>query len=167
MPDSVTGFYDGMADAYHLLFADWDASVRRQGTILDRLISGQIGAAPHTVLDCSCGIGTQAIGLALRGYQVHGTDISSAAVERAEREAVRVGATLTTGVADLRALDTVPGTYDVVLSCDNALPHLLTDDDLGRAATGMWSRLRPGGLLVVSIRDYDALSAEKPRAELP
>jgi len=36
MADSVARFYDGLADEYHLLFADWDASVRRQGEILDR-----------------------------------------------------------------------------------------------------------------------------------
>jgi glycine/sarcosine N-methyltransferase len=167
MADSVTSFYDSLADEYHLLFADWEASVRRQGEILDRLIAGQLGPPPHRVLDCSCGIGTQAIGLAGRGYQVHGTDISPAAVERAQREAARLGMLLTTGVADLRALDAVGGSFDVVLSCDNAIPHLLTDDDLRRAASGMWSKLREGGLLVVSIRDYDELIAQKPRAELP
>ena len=167
MNDVVTGFYDGLASEYHLLFADWDASVRRQGEVLDRLIGEMIGAGRQTVLDASCGIGTQAIGLALRGHEVHGTDLSPAAVERAGREAARLGASLTTGVADLRALETVPGTYDVVLSCDNAVPHLLSDDDLGRAVAGMWSKLRPGGLLVVSIRDYDALLAARPRAELP
>jgi glycine/sarcosine N-methyltransferase len=167
MPDSVTRFYDGLADEYHLLFADWDASVRRQGEILDRLIASRLGPPPQTVLDCSCGIGTQAIGLAGRGYRVHGTDISPAAVERAQREAAQLGVPLTTGVADLRALDAVDGTFDVVLSCDNALPHLLTDDELSQAARGMRSKLRPGGLLVVSIRDYDALLAEQPHAELP
>jgi glycine/sarcosine N-methyltransferase len=167
MPDSVTGFYDGLAEEYHLLFADWDASVRRQGQILDTLIAGQLGPPPRRVLDCSCGIGTQAIGLAGRGYQVHGTDISPAAVERARREAARLGVEITAEVADLRALESVVGTYDVVLSCDNALPHLLTDDDLHRTAVGMWSKLRPGGLLVVSIRDYDDLIAQKPRADLP
>jgi SAM-dependent methyltransferase len=165
VPDSVTGFYDGLADEYHLLFADWDASVRRQGGILERLIAEQIGDGPKQVLDCSCGIGTQAIGLALRGHRVHGTDLSPAAVARAEREAARLGASLTTDVADLRALDAVPGRYDVVLSCDNAVPHLLTDADLSLAAAGMYAKLRPDGLLVVSIRDYDALLAERPRAE--
>ena len=74
---------------------------------------------------------------------------------------------LTTAVADLRALDAVEGSFDVVLACDNALPHLLTDDELQRAAIGMGSKLRAGGLLVVSIRDYDDLIAQKPRAELP
>ena len=91
MTDSVTRFYDGLADEYHLLFADWDASVRRQGAILDRLIAGRLGPPPHRVLDCACGIGTQAIGLAALGYRVHGTDISPAAVARAQREAARLG----------------------------------------------------------------------------
>jgi SAM-dependent methyltransferase len=167
MADSVTSFYDGLADDYHLLFADWDASVRRQGEILDRLIADRLGPPPRRVLDCSCGIGTQAIGLAGRGYRVHGTDISPAAIDRARREAARLGVPLTTGIADLRVLDTVAGSFDVVLSCDNAIPHLLTDDDLRRAARGMWSKLRDDGLLVVSMRDYDDLLAQKPRAELP
>ena len=170
---SVAGFYDGLADAYHLLFADWDTSVRRQGAILDRLIVSQLGAAigdtPRHVLDCSCGIGTQAIGLALHGYHVHGTDLSPAAVARAQREAERLGVALTTEVADLRALDQLQATgpFDVVLSCDNAIPHLLSDDDLRRAAEGMAAKLRPDGLLLVSIRDYDDLIRQKPRSELP
>lgn len=167
LTNSVTSFYDGLADEYHLLFADWDASVRRQGEILDRLIAGQLGPPPHRVLDCACGIGTQALGLAARGYQVHGTDISPAAVARAQREATRLGVALTTAIADLRALEAVAGTYDVVLACDNALPHLLTDDELRLAAHGMHAKLRADGLLVVSIRDYDDLVAQKPRAELP
>ena len=167
MADSVAAFYDQLADEYHRIFADWDGAVRRQGEILDRLIAGQLGPPPHRVLDCSCGIGTQALGLAGRGYVVHGTDVSPAAVERAGREAARLGVALTTEVADLRALDRVRGTFDVVLSCDNALPHLLTDDDLALAARGMRSKLRPGGLLLVSIRDYDALVARRPRSEEP
>ncbi len=165
--DSVAAFYDHLAGEYHLLFADWDRAVRRQGEILDRLIAARLGPPPRRVLDCSCGIGTQAIGLAERGYAVHGTDLSADAVERAAREAARLGVTLTTGVADLRHLEQVGGTYDVVLTCDNALPHLLTDDDLRQAARGMLEKLHPGGLLVASIRDYDRLLAERPRADTP
>jgi glycine/sarcosine N-methyltransferase len=54
-----------------------------------------------------------------------------------------------------------------VLTCDNALPHLLTDDDLRRAAREMLGKLRTGGLLVASIRDYNRLLAERPQAEAP
>jgi glycine/sarcosine N-methyltransferase len=105
--------------------------------------------------------------LALRGYRVHATDIAAGAVARAAREAKRLGVALTTSVADLRALDSVPGQYDVVLSCDNAIPHLLMDRELHQAASGMYARLRDGGLLVISLRDYDRLLAERPRSELP
>jgi glycine/sarcosine N-methyltransferase len=86
-PDSVLSLYEELAGDYHLIFADWQAAVRWQGETLDRLIRAYADGPPLTVLDCSCGIGTQAIGLAQRGYQMHATDLSPAAIERAEREA--------------------------------------------------------------------------------
>jgi SAM-dependent methyltransferase len=166
--DSPRAFYDELAPQYHLIFADWKRSVARQAEILDRVIRERRGGPPLSVLDCSCGIGTQAIGLARQGYRVHGTDLSPRAVERAAREAAFAGAAATFAVADFRSLDVqVPGTYDVVLSCDNALPHLLTEADLHRAARAMAAKLVRGGLILVSIRDYDQLLGERPRATLP
>jgi hypothetical protein len=86
-------------------------------------------------------------------------------VERAAREAAARGVTLTTGTADFRTLAAqVEGTFDVVLSCDNALPHLLTRDDMRQAAYNMRAKLRETGLLLISIRDYDQLLLDKPRA---
>ena len=69
MADSVRAFYDELAESYHLIFADWQGSMRRQATALDRLIQEQLGPGPHAILDCACGIGTQAIGLALLGHR--------------------------------------------------------------------------------------------------
>ncbi len=121
-----------------------------------------------SLLDCSCGIGTQAIGLALRGYKVHATDISSKEVDRAKKEAKALNATVTFGIADFRSLDKqVMGTFDVVVSCDNSIPHLLTDEDLLLAAKSMKAKVNQSGLLLMSIRDYDTILEEKPRAELP
>jgi SAM-dependent methyltransferase len=161
MHDSVTQFYDGLAGDYHLIFGDWHESVRGQGEVLD----GLLGGGPCSVLDCSCGIGTQALGLALRGYKVHGTDLSPEAVARAGREAAAFGVSVTFGVADVRRLsEQVPGVFDAVIACDNALPHLLTDGDLRRGVAGMAAKLRPGGVFLASIRDYDALVRERPRA---
>jgi glycine/sarcosine N-methyltransferase len=89
---SVRDFYDGLAAEYHLVYGDhWDDAVARQGKVLDTLIRDVHGDAAD-VLDCSCGIGTQAIGLALRGHRVHGTDISEPSLERARVEATRLGA---------------------------------------------------------------------------
>ncbi|MFD8649883.1 hypothetical protein ACFV1D_18680, partial [Streptomyces mirabilis] len=69
---SVRNFYDELAHDYHLMFRDWDASMAYQAEVLGGLVRESLGAGPHTVLDCSCGIGTQAIGLALAGHQVVG-----------------------------------------------------------------------------------------------
>jgi glycine/sarcosine N-methyltransferase len=164
---SVTEFYDGLAPDYHLVYADrWDEVVDAQGAALDRLIRDAHPRA-RDVLDCSCGIGTQAIGLAKRGYRVHGTDISERSIERARAEAARLGAHVDFGVADFRDLATVPGDYDVVLSADNALPHLLDDADLSKALAAMRAKLRPGGLLVVSTRDYDKALVDRPATAPP
>lgn len=43
------------------------------------------------MLDASCGIGTQAIGLARAGFTVTATDISLVSVERCAREAAAAG----------------------------------------------------------------------------
>jgi glycine/sarcosine N-methyltransferase len=168
MQPSILQFYDGLADEYHLMFADWREEVLRQGEALDLLIRRQVGPSASTVLDCACGIGTQAIGLATRGYTVSATDLSPAAVERAAKEAEFFGASLTFDVADFRALDTkMMDTFDVVLCCDNSLSHLLEDTDLRVAVAQMRARLKPGGLFLASIRDYDQLVAPQADASLP
>jgi glycine/sarcosine N-methyltransferase len=164
---SVVEFYDGLAADYHLVYGDrWDDAVAQQGAALDTVIRS---ARPDAgdVLDCSCGIGTQAIGLSRRGYRVHGTDISERSIRRARVEATRLGADLAFEVADFRQLDSVVGDFDVVISCDNAIPHLLDDADLAQALRAMRGKLRPGGLLVIGIRDYDKALIERPATAPP
>ena len=168
MSDPVRAFYDDLAEEYHLLFTDWPASMRFQAEVLDRLIQAELGPGPHTLLDAACGIGTQAIGLALRGYQVRATDLSPAAIERLRRESARFAVSIEASVADLRTLDSqVSGTFDAVIACDNALPHLLADVDLEQAVVAMSAKLRPGGLFLVSLRDYDQLRRDRPQTHPP
>jgi glycine/sarcosine N-methyltransferase len=158
---AVAKFYDGFAADYHLAYGgSWEAAVDRQAAALDRLIRALVPGAQR-VLDCSCGIGTQAIGLARLGYRVWGTDISSAAIERAGAEAERLGASLSLAVADFRQLREVEGEFDVVVSCDNAIPHLLSETDV-TALASMRAKLRRGGLLVITMRDFDRALIDRP-----
>jgi glycine/sarcosine N-methyltransferase len=155
-------FYDELAGDYDTLHVDWRQSVRSQGATLDGLIRGELGAGPQRVLDCACGIGTQAIGLALAGHDVLATDLSPGAVRRAAAEAAAMGATLATGVADFtRLAEDVGGTFACVLACDNSVAHLHSDDELARFAAGVVAKLAPGGLALVSLRDYAPLVAER------
>lgn len=168
-PDhKVETFYRQLADHYHFIFADWRKTVLVQSAVLDTLLRQQIGGAGNAVLDCACGIGTQAIGLAVRGYRVHGTDLSAEAVARARREAEGFRVEMSFGVADFRELEaTIDSTYDAVICCDNALAHMHTIDDLRAACASMLGRVRPGGVLLASIRDYDRLRGEQPRSTPP
>lgn len=161
----VTRFYDELSPDYHLIFADWHASIARQAGLLDDLLRAHLPEPPTTILDCACGIGTQALGLAGRGYTVHATDISAAALSRAGQEAASMGLSLTTGLADMRSLaGQVGGPYDAVIAFDNAIPHLLSDADLQAACTNLFAVTKPGGACFASIRDYDALLQDKPEA---
>ncbi len=167
MADDSADFYDDLAADYHLIFEDWAAAIDAQAEILDRVIRSAGGGA-STLLDCACGIGTQALGLAARGYRVTATDQSPAAVARARREAAVRGLRIDFAVADLRRLgDAVPADFDVVLAADNALAHMIANHDLEAAARQMAAVLRPGGLLVASIRDYDSLPADRPAVMAP
>jgi len=166
MTEPVTDFYDRLSPEYRQNMGwDWDAVMREEGATLSRFLEDRVGrSGPFALLDCSCGIGTQAIGLALQGHQVHATDLSPVSIECARKEADLLGMAMTFGVADYRSLgELVSETFDVVLTCDNSIAHCVSDEDLGAALASMKSRLKPGGLLIVSLRDYAPLVENKPR----
>ena len=153
---SVRAFYDELASRYHLIYEDWDASVGRQGAALASLIAECWGADARTVLDAALGIGTQALGLVGRGFRVTGSDISIGAVSRARREAALRGMPLVSLVADFRTLPVRSAIFDVVLVCDNALPHLDSEADIQGALAECFRCVRRGGGCLISMRDYES-----------
>lgn len=162
-------FYDELSGDYHLLFEDWDAAMQQQAHTLDQLIQKYATRKVNTLLDCACGIGTQAIGLAQLGYHITATDLSPKAIERAEKEAqqrqLRNIAFKTADFTQLAA--SISGTFDVVIACDNALPHLLTNETMSLALKSIASKMNDGGLFLASIRDYDQLLNSRPASTLP
>jgi glycine/sarcosine N-methyltransferase len=154
--------FDSFAADYDQLLADWENDLLEQGRQLDELIRKYAAAPVHSILDCTCGIGTQCIGLAKEGYQTTGTDISPKSVERARVEASRFEVDIEFAAADIRTLETtVQDSFDCVISCDNSLPALLTEEDVKAGLKQMYKRLKPSGLSVISIRNYESLFQEK------
>jgi len=152
----LTEFYDQLANYFHLIFPNWDETIDRQGQQLSELLKSEWPKA-HSILDVSCGIGTQSIGLAKCGFTVTASDISSGAIKRAEAETARLGVEVDLSVCDMRQAHSQHGSgFDVVISCDNSLPHLLTDQDLLIAFKEMLACLSPGGGCVISVRDYES-----------
>jgi SAM-dependent methyltransferase len=156
--------YDDLAADYERLFPDWRESSRRQGAALDRLISAELGPGPRTVLDAAAGIGTQALALAELGHRVAATDLSGAALRRAASKDTSGRRLAGVAVADMRLLPIADASVDVVVCADNSLPHLLTAADVVAALRAMRRVTVPGGLVLVSTRDYDVLRRDRPAA---
>jgi SAM-dependent methyltransferase len=152
----MADFYDQLAPLYHLIFEDWDASMDRQGRSLASIIRSE-WPGHQSILDVSCGIGTQAIALASHGFRVTASDLSAGGVERAKREADRRNRDISLSVCDMRNAYAHHGSgFDVVISCDNSVTHLLSDEDILLALGQMHACLRAGGGCLLTVRDYDA-----------
>jgi 2-polyprenyl-3-methyl-5-hydroxy-6-metoxy-1,4-benzoquinol methylase len=159
-------FYDDMASSYHLIFDDWEQAIEHQRAILARLLPSPDRTG--TVLDCACGIGTQALGLARAGYDVEGTDLSKLEIERASQEAIKRNLKIQFRVDDMRLLATCEAhRYGAIVAFDNAIPHLDSDQDVARAFAAMSRSLRHGGQIFISLRDYSALMVQRPSVMPP
>jgi glycine/sarcosine N-methyltransferase len=163
---STAEFYDGLADTYHALYADWRKAGMVQARALHQLLS-RWHREPADIADVACGIGTQLIGLASLGHRVTGSDISARAVSRARRECAAVGVQAGLLVADMRDLPLRESCADAVICADNALPHLLADSEALAALAQMNRILRPGGTAIITTRDYDRILADPPASTLP
>ena len=156
-------FYDAVADHYHLFYRDWRAAVDREGSTLRRIFSAR---GVRTVLDASCGTGTQTIALARLGFTVTAADISAAMLDKARENAAHFRVTNKIKFAHVSFLElgrAFDAPFDAVISKGNALPHLISDDDIKSALRHFYALLKPGGTLIIGIRDFDLLLEDRPR----
>jgi 2-polyprenyl-3-methyl-5-hydroxy-6-metoxy-1,4-benzoquinol methylase len=121
----VESFYDQLSPYYRYIYHDWDASVERQASMLDGIIREYFSGNVKSILDAACGIGTQSIGLAQKGYVLTSSDISSREVDLARLDASKRNLNIDFIIADMRNLKQAYQTkFDLVIACDNAVPHL-------------------------------------------
>lgn len=156
-------FYDNLATQYDKLFWDWQATSNEQAEILNKIFTNSGFDYTAKVLDCACGIGTQAIGLAKLGYNVTASDISKGELVEAEKRASENKVNICFKQADFCVLsDTFTDKYDIIIAMDNAMPHMLTSNDLELAIKSIVNQIENNGIFVASIRDYDSLLLKKP-----
>ena len=156
-------YYNELAPYYRYIYQDWDKSVAKQAGDLDSIIKEFFGKKKD-LLDVSCGIGTQSIGLAELGYRVSASDISAVEIRLARKEARKRKLKVDFKISDMRkASKAFRGSFDVVLSADNSIPHLLRDIDIARAFKEFHALLKPGGGCIISVRDYRNINKEKQK----
>jgi SAM-dependent methyltransferase len=118
--------------------------------------------ARASVLDCACGAGLLAAGLALRGFETHASDASAAMIERTRALAARHGVDVRARVC---AWEDLPqrGEFEAVFCVGNSLAHAA---DRRAALTAMARTLRRGGTLVLTSRNWERERAAGSRLEI-
>jgi SAM-dependent methyltransferase len=115
------------------------------------------------VLDCAAGTGPLAVGLAQRGFEVVATDASRGMVERTRALAKRTGVAVAARECrweDLEAQGFAP--FDAVLCVGNSLAHAPGRDARRAALKAMAGVMKPGGLLVLTSRNFELMRALDP-----
>lgn len=119
------------AELYTRFFAErFDAARDETGQLLD-LAAATYDADPDSVLDLACGTGRHVVAFADRGLTAEGIDFSTVFVERAREHASDAGVAdrATVRHQDLRDLDELDGSYDLVTSFWNSLGYYGRETD--------------------------------------
>jgi len=168
MQSKIKSFYDEMAQKYDMLFKNWLETTEIQAKILDGIFAQYGFSRSAKLLDCACGIGTQTIGLAALGYSISASDLSDGELNEAKKHAEENGLKIAFKQTDFCKLsESFSEKFDIVIAMDNALPHMLTEDDLRSAVESIAGRVSDGGIFVASLRDYDELLKQKPSYSPP
>jgi SAM-dependent methyltransferase len=158
--------YGTLAGVYEWLTPD--ALLAPEGAVA--AFADVVGDLPAraSVLDCAAGTGQLAVGLALRGLDVTATDASAAMIGRTRALAERHGTALRTAVCaweDLSRQGWGAG-FDAVLCVGNSLAHAPGRAARRAALAAMAGTLTPGGLLVVTSRNWEQVRREQPGLEV-
>jgi SAM-dependent methyltransferase len=152
--------YDSLSSDYDR-FVDWTSRLAYEMPFIIKCLK-QVDA--HTVVDSACGTGMHAIALAHEGYWVVGADLSEGMIDVARANARRENLPIVFEVAGFGDVSkTFPEPADAVLCLGNSLPHVLDKASLALALQDFADNLRPGGLLLLQSRNFDAVMATHER----
>jgi SAM-dependent methyltransferase len=147
--------YRRLADVYELLIPESLLTPEGNYALFERW------AAPR-VLDCACGVGLFAVGLARAGHEAHASDLSPEMVARTRALAAEYGVDVHARVCAWEDLEP-GGDFDTVFCVGNSLAHAA---DRRRALRAMAGTLRAGGTLVLTSRNWERERALGSRVEV-
>jgi len=141
--------------------AEGEAFVQRHGELLRVLPSRA------RILDCSCGIGVDAVALVDRGYDVWAADASAEMVAVARMRAGKSGAVIPIARCDWVDLpEMFEEPFDLVRCCGSSIGRCRGEAEMVQALTAMCRVLKGDGRLVVDSYNWEKLCQERPRFTL-
>jgi glycine/sarcosine N-methyltransferase len=149
-------------------FVNWPSRLAFELPFLESQLAGlhSPSGAPLRVLDAACGTGMHAVELARRGYNAAGADLFEGMITRARENAAEAGVSANfraAGFGGLARAFAADLPFDSLLCLGNSLPHLLSREALAEALADFAACLRPGGLLLLQNRNFDAVMRRRER----
>ena len=158
--------YDQFASDYDR-FVNWDNRLAFEIPLIEKILAEvkKPAGEPLQILDAACGTGMHALALAKAGHQVVGADFSREMIKKAKLNAESAHLELPLETAGFGMLASMFGDarFDAVLCLGNSLPHLVEESDLESALKDFFTCLKPGGLLLIQNRNFDAVMIKKDR----
>lgn len=108
-----------------------------------------------TVLDMTCGTGSQVFYLINHGYEVVGSDFSPELIQQAREKAKKAGLNVTFIDGDMRNLRV--GQFDAVITIFSAISHL-TKSGFAKALQNISKNLKDGGIYVFDVSNLEAMN---------
>ncbi len=159
---SLRAFYDTLAPDYDLMTAFNDRVAREEEFF--RFLAKKYHI--RTAIDAGCGTGVHSILLARLGVKVTAVDISRKMITATRANAQKFHLPIR-GVESsfgemAKKLDTVA---DALFCMGNSLAHMLTEEELLDSLANFRALLRPKGLLVLQLGNYDRILKERARLQ--
>ncbi len=125
-----------------------------KNALIEKLLKEQ---KVKTVLDMTCGTGSQVFYLAERGYEVIGNDFSPALLDIARGKAKEMNRNITFIEGDMRRVKV--GKFDAVITIFNAIGHL-TKADFEITLKNIRANLKDDGVYIFDIFNLQAITDE-------
>jgi SAM-dependent methyltransferase len=116
----------------------------------------------RTVLDASCGSGRHLVLFQRQGLAATGADASPEMLELARAQVAALPEAERPPLIEAtwdRLPERVPGAFDAVLCLGNSLPYVTDPAARLAALAGLWSRVAPGGFLLIQFRNFARMRA--------
>lgn len=158
MANAQNKFYSSIAEYYPEIFPYNPAQFQ--------FVAGNAGdLTGQQILDIGCATGELAFQLAKAGAEVTGIDLNEDLLQQAKTRKVHPMLTFQKGNMLELQNDFQTEKFDVVLCFGNTLVHLSSPEQILEMLTGVNAVLKPGGIYLLQILNYDYIVAE-PVTEL-
>lgn len=153
----VKRFYDGVSHSYDRMISFSERIASEEPRFRDLVNKYSVRSA----LDAGAGSGFHSILLAKCGVRVTAVDISGEMLRKLGQNAKNYDLQIKTLRSDFLKLHFPVSSFDAVFCLGNSLVHLPLQGQLQKVIKNFVNPLKPGGIMVVQILNYDRIMERK------